>query len=181
MSLRESLERPVSQFMSQSFARVGAGESIYHAAQVMRENGTTEAVVVEGEVPVGIITERDILYKVVAAGLYPQHVKVKDVMSAPLETIDATSRAADAIAKMSKLGIRRLGVLKEGKIVGMVTQKAVVNGTEDMITLPELASPNSFACPYCGAESRSKEELSKHIDKVHTGGPGLLQGDFSKW
>ena len=181
MSLRESLEQPVSRFMAVGFAKVGAEESIYHAAKAMQESGTTEAIVVVQDVPTGIITERDILYKVVAAGLYPQRVKAKDVMSAPLETVEDTSRVADAIAKMSKLGIRRLGVTRGGKIVGMVTQKAVVAGTEGKIPLPELATPDSYTCPYCGTSVKTREELSKHIDKVHTGGLGLLQGDVSKW
>ena len=136
----------------------------------------------QGESPVGIVTERDILYKIVATGLIPQQVKSKDIMSAPLETIDESAKVRDAIAKMSSLGIRRLGVTRDGKIVGMVTQKAVAEGgVSKSIPLPELAPPRGFACPYCGAVSDSREGLSKHIDRTHTGGLGLLQGDPSKW
>jgi len=182
MGLLESLEDRVSQYMTSDFARVGTEESIYHAAMAMKEAGSTEAVVVEGESPVGIITERDILYKIVAAGLIPQHVKSKDVMSTPLETIDGSAKVRDAIAKMSSLGIRRLGVTRNGKIVGMVTQKAMATGSvEKNFPLPELASPKGFVCPYCNAVTDSKEELSKHIDRTHMGGLGLLQGDPSKW
>jgi CBS domain-containing protein len=182
MGLLESLEDSVSQYMGAEFAQVQAEESIYHAAMAMEKAGTTEAVVVRGDVPVGIITERDILYKVVAAGLIPQQVKSKDIMSAPLETVDESSKVRDAIAKMSSLGIRRLGVTRNGKIVGMVTQKAMATGTvEKNIPLPELAPPKGFVCPYCNAVSESREELSKHIDHAHIGGLGLLQGDFSKW
>jgi CBS domain-containing protein len=182
MGLLESLEDHVSQYMASDFARVGADESIYHAAMVMKEAGSTEAVVTKGESPVGIITERDILYKIVAAGLIPQQVKAKDVMSAPLETIDESAKVRDAIAKMSSLGIRRLGVTRNGKIIGMVTQKAMATGSvEKNIPLPELAPPKGFVCPYCSAITDSREELSKHIDRSHMGGLGLLQGDLSKW
>jgi CBS domain-containing protein len=182
MGLLESLEDRVSQYMSADFARVGADESIYHAAKAMQEARSTEAVVVKGDSPVGIITERDILYKIVAAGLIPQQVKVRDIMSAPLETIDESAKVRDAITKMSSLGIRRLGVTHSGKIVGMVTQKAMAaGGVARSIPLPELAPPKGFACPYCGAISGSSEDLSKHIDHAHTGGLGLLQGDPSKW
>ena len=181
MSLRESLDEPVFRYMSKGFAQVGAEESIYRAARVMQENGSTEAVVVKQDAPVGIITERDILFKVVAAGLYPQQVKAKDIMSSPLECVEDTSKVGDAIAKMSKLGIRRLGVIQNGKIVGMITQKAVVSGNVGQIVLPELAVPDAFTCPYCNAIVKSKEELSKHIDRTHMGGAGLLQGDSTKW
>jgi CBS domain-containing protein len=182
MGLLESLEDPVSYYMSTDFARITAEESIYHAARAMQSAGSTEAVVVKGDTPVGIITERDILYKVVAAGLVPQQVKSKDVMSSPLETMDESAKVRDAIARMSSLGIRRLGVTRNGKIVGMVTQKAMATGSVDKnIPLPELAPPKGYVCPYCNAVTNSKEDLSKHIDRTHMGGMGLLQGDLSKW
>ena len=181
MSLGESLEEPVSRFMSQKFTQVDSDENIYHAAQVMRDNETTEAVVVEHDAPLGILTERDILYKVVASGLYPRVVKAKDVMSAPLETVEYTTTVASAIQKMSTLGIRRLGVTQDGRIVGMITQKAIVSGGSGQVPLPELATPNSFTCPYCNAVVKTGEELSRHIDRTHIGGAGLLEGNTSKW
>jgi CBS domain-containing protein len=182
VELGESLEEPVSSFMSKEYAQVGVEESIYHAARAMQSAGTTEAVVTENGAPVGMITERDILYKVVAAGLYPQQVKAKDIMSSPLESVEGSAKAKDAIAKMSKLGIRRLGVTVNGKIAGIITQKAVAAGSIDQsIPLPELAAPSTVTCPYCGAKTKSREELSKHIDHTHMGGAGLLQGDLSKW
>ncbi len=182
MGLTEALREPVSRYMSKGFSKVGTEESIYRAANVMKENGTTEAVVVEGEVPVGIITERDILFKVVAAGLYPQQVKSREIMSQPLESVEDSSKVGDAIAKMSRLGVRRLGVTKNGKIVGMITQKAMISSSDQQqIRLPELATPDSYTCPYCNTAVKTREELSKHIDRTHTGGAGLLEGDTTKW
>jgi CBS domain-containing protein len=181
MGLRESLEEPVSNFMSTSFGRIDADETIYRAAVAMQKSGSTEAVVTKGGAPVGIITERDIIYKVVAAGLSPQQVKVKDVMSSPVESVEESAKVLDAISKMSKLGIRRLGVTRDGKLVGLVTQKAMVSGhLGEHVTLPELAQPGKLSCPYCGATMKDQNELSKHIDQVHLG-LGLLEGDKSKW
>lgn len=182
MDLSDALREPVSRYMSKGFAKVGAEESIYHAAGAMKESGSTEAIVTEGEVPVGIITERDILFKVVAAGLYPKQVKAKDIMSSPLESVEDTSKVGDAIARMSKLGIRRLGVTKNGKVVGMITQKAMVSGNDQQqVPLPELVPPSGLTCPYCNTVVKSKEDLSKHIDRTHMGGAGLLEGDMTKW
>lgn len=181
MDLKDSLNEPVSAYASQSYSQVTASDSVAEAAKAMKKAGATEAIVVEEGKPIGIVTERDILYKVVAAGTDPSSVKVREVMTSPVETVDEGSKVADAIAKMSRLGVRRLGVTKGGKLVGMITQKAVV--TSDLkksVPLPELASPHQFACPYCGAAMKTKEELSKHIDQVHLG-LGLLEGDASKW
>jgi len=182
VSLRDSLDRSVSAYMSSSFAQVSSTDSVAEAASKMQKADTTEAMVVSGSVPQGIVTERDILYKVVAAGSNPSAVKVRDIMSSPVYTVDETTSVGDAIAKMSKLGIRRLGVTRNGKLVGVITQMAVITGRADQnIPLPELAHPEGFTCPYCNAVMKSREELSKHIDRDHIGGLGLLQGDNSKW
>ena len=182
MSLRDSLNQPVSVYMSSFFAMVSATDSVAEAARTMQKADTTEAVVVSESVPQGIVTERDILYKVVATGSNPTVIKVRDIMSSPVYTVDEASSVGEAIAKMSKLGIRRLGVTRNGKLVGMITQKAVIAGKADQnIPLPELAHPERFTCPYCSAVMKSREELSKHIDRDHMGGLGLLQGDTSKW
>ena len=181
MGLRESLEEPVSKFMTKGFVKVDADDSIFRAAEAMAKLGATEAIVMRSGSPVGIITERDILYKVVAAGLSPQQAKAKETMSSPLQTVDESAKALDAVSRMSRLGLRRLVVTRKGEPVGMITQKAIVSGPRgEHIALPELASPSSFSCPYCDATMKTREELSKHIDQVHLG-PGLLEGDRSKW
>jgi CBS domain-containing protein len=181
MGLRESLEDSVSHYMSIDYAVVSEDESAHGAAVAMQKAGTTEAIVMKGGGPVGIVTERDILYKVVAPGLEPKKVKVRDVMSSPVESVEETAKVVDAISKMSKLGLRRLAVTRGGQLVGLITQKAVVSGPVGQhVPLPELSKPKSLTCPYCGASMNSKEELSRHIDQVHLG-MGLLEGDRSKW
>jgi len=181
VDLRKSLDQPVSDYMSTSFVRVSYDDPVTDAARVMQKAGATEAVVMRDDDPIGIVTERDILYKVVAAGLDPSVTKVRDVMSAPVATVDSAAKVADTIAKMSKLGVRRLGVTRNGKLIGLVTQKAMVSGgLEQHVLLPELASPNALVCPYCGATMDDRDELSRHIDHVHLG-LGLLEGDLSKW
>ncbi|MDA4119596.1 MAG: CBS domain-containing protein [Thaumarchaeota archaeon] len=181
MSLGESLNDLVSAYMTPSYVKVPSDETVTQAAKDMQKAGATEAIVVRDDVPLGIVTERDILYKVVAAGANPSSMRVKDIMTSPVETVEESSKVGEAIAKMSKLGVRRLGVARNGKLVGMVTQKAMVAGDlSGHVALPELASPSRFTCPYCDAELKSGEELSKHIDQVHLG-PGLLEGNRTKW
>lgn len=181
MDLRKSLEEPVRKFMSTDFVSIQSGGTVEEAARAMMKGGTTEAIVTAGDAAIGIFTERDIVYKVVAAGKKPSSVKVQDIMSSPVQTIEETSSAGDAIAKMSKLGVRRLGVTKFGKVVGLVTQKSVVsNKLEEQVVLPELTLPEQVPCPYCGSVMKDGKELSKHIDDAHLR-RGLLEGDVTNW
>jgi CBS domain-containing protein len=181
MGLRESLNDLVSAYMTPSYVQVSGEETVTQAAKEMKKSGATETIVVRDGVPLGIVTERDILYKVVAAGANPSSMRVKEIMTSPVETVEESAKVGEAVAKMSKLGVRRLGVTRKGKLVGMVTQKAMVAGDlSGHVALPELASPNRFTCPYCDAELKNGEELSKHIDQVHLG-PGLLEGNRTKW
>lgn len=181
MDLRKSLDQPVTAYMSTDFVTVAYGVSVEEAARAMQREGSTEAVVKRGDQLVGIFTERDILYKVVAAGKMPSSVMVQDVMSYPIQTIEDTARVGDAIAKMTELGVRRLGVTKSGKIVGLVTGKSVISGKlNTRVVLPELTTPGGISCPYCGQRVADAKELSKHIDSAHIG-RGLLQGDKSRW
>jgi CBS domain-containing protein len=181
MGISTSLDRPVSEFVSKGFVSVPSGSDVVTAAVAMKQSGTTEVIVVKGDVPVGIVTERDILYKVVAPGRVPRSVKVDEIMSSPIQTIESDSKAAEAIATMSRLGVRRLAVTSRGRIVGIVTQKSIVSGKlGEQVPLPELATPGRLSCPYCGETMEDAKTLSRHIDQVHIG-RGLLQGDVRKW
>ena len=156
------------------------------AARTMRQKGVSSVLVSRTAAmePVGIVTERDILYRVVAEHRSPFKITLKDVMSSPLVTIDESAPVKDAIVLMRKHGIRRMPVTKEGKIVGMLTLKAVIGDSrEKSIELIDVELPaaiNKFACPYCGSKFDGKEDLSKHIDRIHLGS-GLLEGDLRQW
>ena len=172
--LNAVLEEPINRFVSKTFLKVPAGEMVSSAARKMQMLGSTEAVVVRAGVPVGILTERDILYDVVAAGLDPSSTKVVDVMSSPLESVEFGSKARDAIGKMIDLGARRLGVLQNGKLVGHLVQKSVISGfLHEHVPLAELAAPGQLKCPYCGEDCKDGKALSRHIALVHV---GLAQG-----
>jgi signal-transduction protein with cAMP-binding, CBS, and nucleotidyltransferase domain len=180
MDLRESLGRPVSDCASSDFVSVASGDSVVMAAREMMKGGATEAVVANGAEKIGIVTERDILYKVVAEGLDPGTTDVGAIMSAPVETVEENAKAGDAIAKMSKLGIRRLGVTRRGRFVGLVTQKNLVSGRlRASVPLPELSEPGGVRCPYCGSSAKDSGELSRHIDRIHIR-LSLLEGGINR-
>lgn len=180
IDIKSLLNEPVSKFMS-SFLSVNEDESIVNIALRMKESGVTAAIVTKGDEPIGIITERDILYKVVARGLDPKSTKASEVMSHPIQTIDEKAKVSEAIAKMAKLGIRRLAVVRDSVIIGLITQMSILSDkVNEQIRLPEVVHPMEFKCPYCGSIFKDARELSKHIDRLHIG-MGLLEGDVSKW
>ena len=75
---------------------------------------------------VGILTERGILEKVITAHKDPARTCVRDVMSAPLITVEEDTSLSNAIEFMGKKGIRRLLITKKGKVKGIVTQRDIL-------------------------------------------------------
>ncbi len=181
MDIKLELNEPVTKYMAKEVCRVSASDTVSEAAKKMKKEGVAEALVFGGGEPTGIITERDILYKVVAAGSDPAKVVVSRIMSSPVETIQNTAKTGDAVAKMSKLGVRRLVVVQGKEVIGMVIQRSIIAGSvQNQVPLPELTSPKGVRCPYCDELFADADQLSKHIDQVHIG-RGLLQGNLSKW
>ncbi|MCD6411446.1 MAG: CBS domain-containing protein [Thermoplasmata archaeon] len=100
--------------------------TIREVAQRMRERKVGSSIVVRGcNQPIGIITESDILKKVVAEGKDANKVLVKEVMSTPLVSIDPYASLEDAMKVMNKHNIRRLPVMEKGRLVGIITEKDI--------------------------------------------------------
>lgn len=156
------------------------------AAKAMRKKGVSSVLVSRtlDMQPIGIVTERDILYRVVAENKGPFKTALKSVMSSPLVTTDESALVKDAIIMMRKNGIRRLPVTKEGKIFGVLTLKSIIGDSHErrveLIDLDLPAEKSQAACPYCGSKFDSNQDLSRHIDRLHLGS-GLLEGDLRKW
>jgi len=93
---------------------------------LMAKENVGSIVVVENSQPVGIVTEKDMLYRVLKAGKNLELTLVKDVMSKPLFTIDAERTIADALETMHRHNIRRLIVTKAGVLVGLTTERRLL-------------------------------------------------------
>ena len=118
----------VKDYMNK-FLQIDCNFSVQEAAALMDKEGTGSALVLKNNKPIGIITERDFLRKVVAKGLDPTKLKVEDVMSAPIVTIDMDEKIKEASLLMDKNNIRRLAVVDEkGEIVGKVTAHGISRG-----------------------------------------------------
>src|SRR6266516_3761379 len=109
---------PVLEIMTHKPVTIAAGATVVEAAKVMREKNIGSLVVVDRGTPTGIVTERDLVTKVAALDLQPSRVFVKDIMTSPV--------VAEAAKLMSQRKIRRLPVVEEGKLVGMVTENDII-------------------------------------------------------
>ncbi len=108
-----------------SVAQINATSPLAEAAALMRERHVGTVVVVEGSngerSPIGILTDRDIVVSVLAAGLPTQELTVGDVMSKPVYCCSGSQSVFDAIAIMREHGIRRLPVLNiQGGLAGII-------------------------------------------------------------
>lgn len=184
----EILKLNVSERMDKDFVVLDQSTSIIDAAKVMQRKDISSVLVQDSQsgTIVGIVTERDILYRVVAGAKGIFKVGIGRIMSTPLVTIGKQTSIMDAILIMRKKGFRRLPVTDDGKIIGVVTLMSLVgNVPTRSIDLAEIEIPTSqsnlsIRCPYCQSEFTGKTNLSSHIDRIHLGS-GLLEGDLRNW
>ncbi len=100
---------------------VAAEDSVFRAASAMTERRVGAAAVVENEVVIGVVSERDVMQKIVATGRDPATSRVRDIMSSPALSVGVKTTVATAAALMRKHHIRHLVVLDaHDKLVGML-------------------------------------------------------------
>ena len=102
---------------------VQPGDTVLRAANLMNERNIGGVVVLEGEQLAGIFTERDVLRRVVAAGLDPAATPVAAVMTTPVITCQPALSIDDCAALMTNRGVRHLPVRDTAGLTGMVTMR----------------------------------------------------------
>ncbi|MEM2817752.1 MAG: CBS domain-containing protein, partial [Archaeoglobaceae archaeon] len=102
---------PVKEIMTTKVCKANADENVQEVAKRMVSFGVGSAVIVKNNKPVGIVTEKDLIVKIVAKNLSPASVKVSEIMSSPLITIKPTTSIREAANIMMKKGIRRLPIV----------------------------------------------------------------------
>lgn len=115
--------------------------SVFEASKAMVANNRGSIVVTSGGESVGILTERDVMKRVVAKSLNPATTKVKEVMTASPLAIEKDRPLREAVDLMNRRGMRRMLVTENGKIVGIFTLRDIVKHTR--------------ICLYCGKEIKS--------------------------
>ncbi|MEM3400296.1 MAG: CBS domain-containing protein [Candidatus Micrarchaeia archaeon] len=110
---------------------VSANESVKGVAEVMRNKDIGSVMVKRGDEICGILTERDIICKVVAAGKDPEKTEAQDIMTEKIITISADATILEASEFLNRYKVRRIpAVDKDGKIVGIVSARGVAKALE---------------------------------------------------
>jgi len=110
----------VKDLMTKDVLTIDSNKTVIEAAALMSKNDVGDLVVMENNTPVGIVTERDFVRRVLAVGKSTD-VRVSEIMSTPLRVIDPEAPIKEAARRMVSKGIRRLVVIKDNKLVGIVT------------------------------------------------------------
>ena len=116
----------IADVMTKSVVSVDASMTINEAAKMMEDAKVGAVIVMEDNSPVGIITDRDFSVKV-AAHAYQISEPVKLIMSSPLVSINSDESVRSAADLMHDRGIRKLPVIKEGQVIGIITASDIVN------------------------------------------------------
>ena len=119
--------------LSQNIQYVSANSTIAEVAAKMANNKTGSVLVQDGFEYIGVITERDILRKLLAMNKDPKKTMAKDVMSSPVITIDSDEDLELASDKMAKHSIRRLYITENGRITGKVTSHKIANNLKYLL------------------------------------------------
>ena len=135
----------VRDVMSKNVRVVRPDSSVREVVATMNKFNIGSVVVVQGERPVGIITERDILKRIVEPCLAPETLTARQIMTSPVITIDENASINEAAKLMAKKGIKRLLVTRNNdKLVGIITFTDIVTKVPDMLSiLEELVRPHA--------------------------------------
>jgi len=170
----------VKDVMTSPVIAIGEESTVHEAAQLMDKNDVGCIIVTgKGGKPVGIITERDLINRVLAKNTLPSKVNTKKVMTSPLLTIDPDENLTEAARKMSRLNVRRLGVIYKGNLVGLISSKDILAVTPELIEIiqekakiekepaPEEEAPEQRPlagyCDHCGRWSDALKEVEGQL------------------
>ena len=135
----------VRDIMSSPVITVNSHDKANEIAVLMSSKMIGSVIVVDDDSnPVGVITERDIVRRVFPRNIKPNEVKAEDFMSTPIKIIDPGSTITDAAKAMKKLGVRRLVIIEESKLVGIISSDDIVKIMPELITVITIKPTESY-------------------------------------
>jgi CBS domain-containing protein len=132
----------VRDIMTKEIVTVDEGETALEAATIMSQRGISSLIVVKDGAHIGIITERDFVKKVCAKQLEASAMKIGTLMSRIRTVADPDTPIQVAVQRMANRGIRRLPIIQEGKVVGIVTVTDLARYLRTILLLESALSPS---------------------------------------
>jgi CBS domain-containing protein len=160
------------------------------AIKSMKKRNARSVLVSNNNEVVGIVSKTDILFKVMSRGRNPAKVRLREIMNSPVLAVDPKTTVREALSIMDRHMIRQIIVSSNAAVLGMVAREdifekiqiatismadAALRGTPVCIINPKAIvymrdiSTSKLNCPHCESPFGSKEDLSKHIHRLHTG------------
>ncbi len=167
------------EIMSKTPVTISPEARVSEAAGLMRDKELGSLLVVFATKPVGIVTERDLVTKIVAENRVPAEVKVEDVMTSPVVSIGPYQEILEAAKTMADLKIRRLAVVEDDNLVGLITENDILKVWPALIEITReraaIAAPaEGVGVGYCENCSMFSEELA--LDNGQLLCPDCLEG-----
>jgi PAS domain S-box-containing protein len=132
--------RDVSEIMSRNIACVQTDASVADAAEIMTLRKISCIMVMDGNNVAGVLTEKDLLGRVVALQRNPANIRMEEVMSFPVTSIPYNLSVFSASKLMEEMNIRRLAVMKDKRLCGVVTQTDIFMAVRDKLQAEEEKS-----------------------------------------
>jgi len=165
----------VKDVMSSPVISIEENAPANRAAELMDKNDLGCVIVTNKEgKPLGIITERDLVVRVLSKNVKPDTFKANEVMTSPLITIEPDATISEAARRMSRLNIRRIGVMYKGQIAGLLSSKDILGVMPELIEIiqerariendraheetEEEPAPLAGCCDHCGVWSDDLKE-----------------------
>src|SRR3990172_3199228 len=131
--LHVDLDAPVKDFMRRTLYFLDPDDTCDKAARVMKDPDIGSVFVTENGTPVGIVTERDLVRKLLGEGRDPAEVKLSEIMSSPIVTVGPDAKVGEALEIMARNGFRRLLVMDGDRPVGIIAQRFTIKEEVDFL------------------------------------------------
>ncbi|MBN1786456.1 MAG: CBS domain-containing protein [Candidatus Methanofastidiosa archaeon] len=142
----------IEDIMNNDILIMGPDDSLVKAVKKMQEKNSDYVLVSNDRYPEGIVTERDVITKVLSVGLKPDKVKLKDIMKSPVMTIEKKLDVKVAWESISESKIKRLIVTESEKAVGVITAFDILSVAPELFEAEEgQNNPEGGFCEFCGS------------------------------
>lgn len=125
--------RDIAEIMSPDVITIRSDATVVQAAEAMTKNVISCIIVQDGKEVTGILTERDVLKRVIAAQRDPNTTKVKEVMSSPVKSVPPDYSVFSASRLIENINIRRLVIMEDNTLMGIVTQTDIFRAVKNKL------------------------------------------------
>ncbi|PTD93598.1 hypothetical protein C9439_05965 [archaeon SCG-AAA382B04] len=169
---------PVKEIMTRDVKSISQNKNARKASEIMLEENVGSLVVLdEIDNPIGILTEKDLVRKVISKNKSPSEVIVNEIMTKPLVTIPPNTDLNEAVRKMSDLNIKKFPVVKDNELLGIVTENDVLAVSpalneilEEIARINQDTGPtaeeswtDTGICQNCGTYSKNLTEVGGNL------------------